>query len=85
MPATGQRGAQRPAPGNLTGGVFYRQQREQEAKRKQAEAVRRAEEQQSAYRSPSELVDEVQATLKTGSAFWNPDTGAVEVSYASGR
>jgi hypothetical protein len=34
---TGTRGAQRPAPGNVTGMRFYRQQREQDAKRKLAE------------------------------------------------
>ena len=31
---TGQRGAQHPAPGNVTGMTFYKQQREQAAKRK---------------------------------------------------
>ena len=31
---TGARGAQRPAPGNVTGLKFYQQQREQAAKRK---------------------------------------------------
>jgi hypothetical protein len=34
---TGQRGAQRPAPGNVTGMTFYKQQREQAAKRKAEE------------------------------------------------
>ena len=34
---TGQRGAQRPAPGNVTGQTFYRQQREQAAKKKAEE------------------------------------------------
>lgn len=76
---TGQRGAQRPAPGNTTGMTFYRQQREQQEARKRAEAAQRAEEQRSDYRSPDELVDEAQATLKNGTAFWNPDTGEVEI------
>jgi hypothetical protein len=47
MAVTGQRGAQRPAPGNVTGTTFYRQQREQEARKRaednpvDAEAIRR--------------------------------------------
>lgn len=76
---TGQRGAQRPAPVNTTGMTFYRQQREQEIKRKQADAARRAEDQQSLYRSPDELVAAAQATLKNGTAFWNESTGEVEI------
>jgi len=36
MATTGQRGAQRPAPGNVTGLKFYQQQREQAAKQKAA-------------------------------------------------
>jgi hypothetical protein len=36
MAVTGQRGAQRPAPGNMTGVTFFKQQREQEAKQKAA-------------------------------------------------
>jgi len=59
--------------------VFYRQQREQAAQKKQAEAAKRIEEERSVYLSPDELVDEAQATLKTGTAFWNPDTGEVEI------
>jgi hypothetical protein len=59
--------------------TFYRQKREQQEARKRAEAAQRAEEQRSAYRSPDELVDDVQATLKSGVAFWNEATGDVEV------
>jgi hypothetical protein len=76
---TGQRGAQRPAPGNTTGMTFYRQQREQDLKRNQAEAARRAEERVPIYLSPDELVAEVQATLKNGTAFWNESMGEVEI------
>lgn len=79
MSATGQRGAQRPAPGNTTGMRFYQAQREQQEARKRAEAAARAEEQRSLYRSPDELVADVQATLKSGVAFWNEATGDVEV------
>lgn len=52
---------------------------EADARARQAEAAQRIEEQRSAYRSPDELVDEAQATLKNGTAFWNPDTGEVEI------
>jgi hypothetical protein len=82
---TGQRGAQRPAPGNLTGGVFYRQQREQAAKQKAAEAAQRIEEQRSAYRTPQELVDEAQARLPRGIAVWDPEINDVVVDYTGGR
>jgi hypothetical protein len=39
MQQTGQRGVQKPHPGNTTGMAFYRQQREQEAKRAAASQV----------------------------------------------
>lgn len=44
MTTTGQRGGQRPHPGNTTGMAFYRQQRDQDAKRKaEAQTVDLAE------------------------------------------
>jgi hypothetical protein len=82
---TGQRGAHRPAPGNYSGNVFYRQQREQAARQKAAEAAQRIEEQQSAYLTPAERVHEMQARLPRGIAVWDPEINDVVVDYTGGR
>lgn len=76
---TGQRWGGRANPRDFTGSRGRQLKAEADARARQAEAAQRIEEQRSAYRSPDELVDEAQATLKTGTAFWNPDTGEVEI------
>ena len=83
MPATGQRGAHKPNPGNLTGSVFYQQQRQRQAELKQAEAQKRAAALVPDL-TPQERVNEIQLTLKTGRAVWDADLGDVTVDYTSG-
>jgi len=79
MPATSERWGGRSHPGDLTG-VRGRQLRaEAQARAKRAEAAQRAEEERSVNLSAAEQVAQVQATLKTGVAFWSDDSRSVEI------
>lgn len=76
---TGQRGAHRPAPGNRTGAIFHDQQKQRQAQLKAEEAQKRAAANLAPDLTSDERVAEVQAALKSGTAFWNEATGDVEV------
>lgn len=78
---TGQRWGGRSNPMDLTGVRGRQLKAEADARARQAEAAKHAEEQRSYHLTPEERVAEVQATLKSGVAVWDDEIGDVIVDY----